>query len=491
MNKFLLFAGLVLVMTACSTSEKKELSNQENNETSNQTAQVKKVDEPIVDKGSVTKTLPLTQPGIKTNAGNLKSNANRFPEESVCPVKGTRLDKNAVQTFAVQASRDTLLTLTGGTKILVPANSFAYKDSVNVSPKSVSLLIHEFMALPQFIEAGLMTSTIDNKVIETAGSLYVQAISNNTDTCILKSGKVLEMAFPVKGERKKDMRLFNGKVGDDGFVDWKVDELLTVRDSVACYKDVGTRYEQFQDGNISLEEYYVKNVKLNPVSIPRIEYDNVFINFDVVEGGKIREIKVTGSENPLIDAKLETATRWMPQWKAFKRVERVENGITKWKDYTVGIMVKLFVDVRHGRILLDTNNDTHTSGIVKHVEAKKYYIMQTRQLGWLNCDRFLGTNISPIDVFVQRDSKKENSFMVLRDIRSVVRGENINGGVLFKGLGEGEFAYMVNAKKKGERYLVEIQPYVCGKGADGPKTEQWLTRDEMEMKIKSLWARAD
>lgn len=411
-----------------------------------------------------------------------------YADESFCPTIGTLIDTSLTQKLVIDAKSDTCITLKGGTKLFIP--SYAFVDSAKVNVEEVILNVNEFLTPFQFLSAGLSTKTANGALLETGGTVYVEAKDTNGNNLKIDDDKYIQLAFAKPKNDSIAMQTYSGNVDQDGFVEWSLNELDVLRyDSIKVSKVLGTRYEQFENGDLALEEYFAGNLHLKPNPVPRLPIDNVFVNFDVAEKGKIQNIKVTGAEDPLLTNKIANVTRFMPQWKAFQTpTGEVHEGITEYRDITMGIGIQLTIDALHGKVILDSINSTQVRGMIKYTNVEEYYVIQSRQVGWINCDRIFNSPESFVTIRLPKVANPlEGHFLVARDFQAILRGTKESSDILFTGVPNRSFVYLISAKKKDGKFLAEIQPYIAGQGNAGDKVVAWYTEEELKSKLNSIW----
>ncbi len=112
------------------------------------------------------------------------------------------------QVFTVNPRRDTVLQAAGGTLVRITAGAFALAtDTTTAVPFAVELRLRELLTLPDLVLANITTRAATGHLLETAGALWVTATANGWP-CVLRSGRDLHLALPVRGARRQAMRGF-------------------------------------------------------------------------------------------------------------------------------------------------------------------------------------------------------------------------------------------------------------------------------------------
>ena len=121
--------------------------------------------------------------------------------------------KEDVQTFRVIA--DEVIRIKGkqGTELFFPALSFADAEG-NTVHGEIELRLKECYDFLSFFADGLTTVTDQNELIETGGTIHLQAFQKGEELELLPdaAGAVL---FPKNGENKPDMQTFYGETAED------------------------------------------------------------------------------------------------------------------------------------------------------------------------------------------------------------------------------------------------------------------------------------
>ena len=97
------------------------------------------------------------------------------------------------QTFLINPKRDTILIGKEGTQVFIRANSFAMKDQNT----PIEIKLTEFYKKSDFILNNLSTSTTTDELLESGGTIDIQASSGN-EQLNLKQGASLQVVFKDK-----------------------------------------------------------------------------------------------------------------------------------------------------------------------------------------------------------------------------------------------------------------------------------------------------
>jgi hypothetical protein len=125
------------------------------------------------------------------------------------------------QHYTLNPNATQIITGNSGTMLLIPDNAFTDKNGNPVEGK-VKLELVEAIA-PQDLIAMNMGTMSDKGMLETGGTIYIGARSENGDELVLAEGKAIEAEIPA-ANRKPGMQLWQGETNADGSVSWKSPE---------------------------------------------------------------------------------------------------------------------------------------------------------------------------------------------------------------------------------------------------------------------------
>jgi hypothetical protein len=112
------------------------------------------------------------------------------------------------QTFVINPSRDTILVGKEGTQVFIRAGSFIVKD-----PNApVEIKLTEFYKKSDFILNNLSTTTTQDELLESGGTIDIQASSGN-ETVMLKQGASLQVLFKDK-KADDNMQAYYAREGE-------------------------------------------------------------------------------------------------------------------------------------------------------------------------------------------------------------------------------------------------------------------------------------
>lgn len=154
----------------------------------------------------------VTKNNVNENAPNILPELNE---------QGTKLWSDAdkylpLQSFELNAEKDTVVETTDGIVIAIPANSFLDANG-NPAKGTIALEVKEALNAADVMKAGLNTKSGD-KLLETGGMFYINARKDGKSLNIDPENP-LYAEIPSE-ETKPGMQLFEGKRLPDGTLDW-------------------------------------------------------------------------------------------------------------------------------------------------------------------------------------------------------------------------------------------------------------------------------
>ena len=167
------------------------------------------------------------------------------------------------------------------------------------------------------IFANLSTSS-DNKLLETGGMIYVTATCNN-ENCILKEGKEITIWFPYS-KRKKGMELFAGQ-WKNGNINWeptKDQEMESIAEEIElpAITPSALIVEQMPDfpgGRQALLSYIKANLEYPYSAYKKGIQGKVFVQFVVDTTGNLRNICIIRGVDTLLNQAAYFIVKNMPK----------------------------------------------------------------------------------------------------------------------------------------------------------------------------------
>lgn len=258
---------------------------------------------------------------------------------------------------------------------------------------SVQIELLEYKKPTDFLFSGLGTVS-GSELLETGGTAYVNATVNGKKVGLKKDYLI---AFKEPDQPKKEMQLFSGEPDENGQIDWELggEKLLTNKEIIREITKVYTSKEItgvfpylteiYADGNSTnyLKDFRAKNELVSPT-------EDVFFN--------IFESLVGGIAKFDID-KIEVNTHSSGQYEAsytFKAGKLENNSRNQMLDeYLVKRHLKGSGVLPNTQMVFKITDKPiyPVRKIVDITEVVRLQVIQsntyiTKQLGWINCDRF-------------------------------------------------------------------------------------------------------
>lgn len=268
------------------------------------------------------------------------------------------------QIFHITSNRDTTLVGEKGSILKLKANSFLTNHEKEINGK-IEIEIKEFYTIEDFINNRLSTSTVDGKVLRSSGMLFIEAKSNG-EALKLKDDHPMTIIFKRVQDSKK-ANLFRGEKGKLDEVRWALLEPVH-NDTIVVKKETIKRLN-FGEENIYVELLFVigeDTISLSPDN--KIAFNSI-----------LNRMKTNG----------ESLDTYRQRWK--------------YQGPSIGDS-----SIYH----------TYIS------DSNRLYVFQTTDLGYLNCDIFIDTELYPFSVTL--DNNDSDVFVVLDTLNSVVFPNSIN-----------------------------------------------------------------
>ncbi len=408
--------------------------------------------------------------------------------------------KKAPQIFTI--SNDAPVSITGamGTTIEFPANILVHEDGTN--PKGpITLALTECYDMVDILFNKLST-TSNGELIETAGMVYLEAIADGRKLKI-SEGRSYSVSFPQKSD-KEDFQLFYGKRESSGIINWTVADntadsiassnngavLSAMPENDTCFIQINRSYFR-RNTKISLMDYYtwtfldgtlVNNwfvANFNPPLQMVDEFCALNYQTEVTlkldPDGWVKERHLSKASVPRYDLEILKMIDQMPQWNMSSFMNKYD------EDHAVVLQFGREIGIHKSNELAQFERkygrgDKLELGPVAKADMD-FYIYNSNQLGWLNCDRFENFDKKE-DFFVNVPFPDKTSVScVFTGIRGVMLGHVEDGVVVFNDVpsnqsvriiaveasgGEPRMAAVSSNTSKGKLMINEMKPFKLG-----------------------------
>jgi TonB family protein len=401
------------------------------------------------------------------------------------------------QIFSFQANRDTSITCKEGTLIKIKSNSFiSAKTGKEISGK-VQVAVSEYYKISDILLSSL-SSTSDNKILETGGMIHLSA-SADSEKCIIKEGSVIEIGFPYSN-KKNDMALFNGEWTNNK-IDWKlananrsVKEIVEEKSAVGqVYFDRGTDDQvftvveampEFPGGDRELRRYINQNAKY-PFSMLKNKIEGkVIVTFVIDRFGYLNNIRVVKGMDSILDKVAVYLVSKMPAWKPARQGGRaISCRYTVPVEFVHKDSVLTDDEIQQSKVLEEkikdlkinpatrsyiTNNKAFNEEIEKRIKEGNFqetnaldvnhYIFSVSQLGWINCDRFDNDKNPKTNYSILIDEPNKTIVNVIfHRIKAIVPGCIESNRITFKNVPLGEMITIVAVKMVNSKLFLAVK----------------------------------
>lgn len=437
-----------------------------------------------------------------------------------------RKNEKKSEYFVLTTDKDLTIQAKEGTQLTIPADAFV-DEKGNAPTYPLTIEVKEFYSFTDMILNNLAT-TSGEMTLETGGMLYVQAIDKFQKNLAIKSGKEITIEMPTKNKKER-MELFYGQRSAlTGAMNWRVANTQTkavnwdnfwqgkpTEKGQDCVKNYDLGEIQFtvteQKGLMGEERGQRLRIAKVPRTLVKKRYDmedklncqyqhrigyrkcygngtkenqawlgtNMYMDWDkatlVSESKDVFNQKVSRYKTKIL------ASIYQKNYVLHNKKDYYNGGFDslKWrkdlafynKNYTFlsesGEEKKIKLDD-----LRNQKEDKNAKISSELGNAAANYVLRTKQLGWLNCDRFRNDGNEPL--IVKAGGTQNLNFMVLiPSQRSVITGYLINDAFTFNGLSKNEKLKLVGVRYEkgeaefavvevvaGEKYKMEDVPFV-------------------------------
>ena len=377
-------------------------------------------------------------------------------------------------TLSIAPDKDTLVTGSKGTKLFLKANSFVLPDG-SVPKGRIKVVLKECYSAADFIRENL-TTTANGRLLSSGGMLYVGATADGKELK-LAEGKKYIVHFPKDTSEKKPMRLFYGNRDSTGSMNWQIsNDTLSPHIGMYGYSpsygtgDRTSWHPEFEDT--------VKNGHIFSYLFERLPYKDIGVSaaiphktFDVElyvskQGGISNVIvyEITPSTKkkmnlPALKSIFENMPLLRPYDSPYAK-DITPAQITFSVDYPSVLDFvgdKYFKD--SGNLLGKEENTTRAA-----LELQ-YYIMESSQMGWINCDYFWESTAEKIDFVVKVDTDTEpNVKLIFQKEESIMNATFWEDDrMVFTGIPINQPVKIVAIKFDGKKPLLAIAETKTGK----------------------------
>jgi TonB family protein len=386
------------------------------------------------------------------------------------------------QVFQFDAGNGIQLTCAEGTILNIPAGAFS-ADGIHTTNGIITFKVTEYYKMSDIIASGLHTKS-DKGRLESGGMVYLEA-QQGINQLQLLSNKEIKIQF---ADYKQNMQTFVTTT-KNGEMIWVPQDVM---ENAVRPADYLSSNASFPGGNDAFLVYKEKNLKYPDMVFYNCTPGVVIVQFIVTINGNIDSVQVVKTAHPLLDSTALQFVRNMPQW-----IPANENG----QNIASAVYVKLvfesfqyFTDdpvIKRKKLRNlfkeDTDQDftypdcfnwekTDSTDmnatavsvpvpINKNVRHLMDEIIVTRQLGYINCDRFVRTAKKEVNLTIQLPKLGESRVvLIFPGMRSVLNGSvnSVDGRAYIYNVDEGlETQLFVLREENGTLYYC-VMPIITG-----------------------------
>lgn len=382
-----------------------------------------------------------------------------------------------VQTFRVNADQPIRIKGKKGTELFFPALSFADANG-NAVHGEIELQLKECYDFLSFFAEGLTTVTSNDELIETGGTIHLQAWQKGRELELLPEAAGVAM-FPKNGQEKPGMETFYGETTDNETVVWNAGDptsgtffvsnnsmtrpTFVPRSSARLrHTEVTTKKDndvfarkvtwKLKDSQSTLLKWFEETELTDTTLIRYFRHEGkrltTTLRFD--ENGKIKRAGF-GKKIPLDVAR--AMENFLSQAPAvdIKKMGRYKPssiymlGLQGWTFNIAPPASAIYAAAGMDSITYTKLNET-------------FNILSLNKMGWINCDRFYRDQRPKVQYAVTAPAETELMVLQFTKIRSQMYGQKAGDCWVFPNLPEGEPVKLVAIAMKGDQRLVTIHP---------------------------------
>lgn len=388
------------------------------------------------------------------------------------------------ETFEVIAGKETVFRGKKGTIIKIPATTFDVAEGTKIEIK-----LQEFYKTNDIVKANLTTFSKD-KMLETNGMIHIEATANGLP---VKAKENYLLMMPKKRtdyNERNDMQLFEGVATKQAQnIDWRVqqpnfsflfnaaniigqrNEMKNLRksltDTCGCTKMLVWRIDSLHIKQLKKEGANTDNLEEFIASDLRPKgYNFDHVNKDTMSGF-CRELAAWAAP----DYSWHRRIPW-------KLKHEVANGAI-YAQYRASSYDSLLINLDRYIALSHEAEKAMRAG--KSQTSSQFNVFETKQLNWINCDRFYNISESLLTSVKTgiRATPNVEAKLIFTKLSSIMNANNKEGELSFDRIPIGEPAMLIVMKlENGISYLATQQINV-GKTAIKLKFKA-LTPDEID-----------
>ena len=411
---------------------------------------------------TVINTLPETDP--ENFVANVKQEVKLIsPEQEPLPAPQMVLNrffaslKKPAQVFVIEGSQDHEIKGEEGTRIFIPAYTFADDHGRQVTGK-IRFSLTECYELDQ-ITAHKLTTLSNGNLLETGGMLHFDATANDRKL-VVADGAALNVSMPAKKFHPM-MQLFYG----DEAVDLSTGKDFALSPGPDNWTPAGQKQVEWTTKRKNVR---VVNYVDNPATVKDVK-GKLVANYIIssscelsVETVKDELLKRYGRRYDEINVTRESKFRKQISTNPFQASVYVGDSVTM--PMTMAMRLRLITIEDSARLEKEWMQELERMEIKQKnddaiFKMKETYNFRITKMGWMNCDRFLNLPKNEVIEYtfkpqMQFDNNVCYSTIIYHKTRSIVEGSYTDGKVSFQRLPKnGPVTVVCIGVKNGVTYL--------------------------------------
>jgi OmpA family len=388
------------------------------------------------------------------------------------------------ESFEVIAGTETVLKGKKGTIIKIPATTFDVAEGTKVEIK-----LQEFYKTNDIVKANLTTFSKD-KMLETNGMIHIEATANGQPVNA-KENYLLMMPKKVASyNERNDMQLFEGVATKQAQnVDWRVQQpnfsfLFNAANIIGQRAEMNMLRQSLKDtcGCAKMLVWRIDSLHIKQLKKEGIGTDNLeeFIASDLRPKGynfdHVNKDTMSGFCR-LLAAWAAPDYSWHRRipWK-FKH--QVANG-DMYAQYRASSYDSLLINLdRYIQLSHDAEKAMRAG---KSQATSQFNVFETKQLNWINCDRFYNISESSLTAVKTglRATPNVEAKLIFTKLNSIMNANNKEGELCFDRIPIGEPAMLIVMKLENGISYLATQQVIVGKTAVKLKFKA-MTPDEID-----------
>lgn len=391
------------------------------------------------------------------------------------------------ETFLINTQRDTILEGKEGTLIYLEKESF-HDSGFNLITDSIQISLVELYQTKDIISQSI-SMLAGEKILETGGMINLSARSNGKD---LQLTKDVVVHFP-KNKNEENMNLFYGISDSTGIMEWEIEEASTYRlqnriqawytkydfiDDTRLRLINGKSYIDTAHQHFNFSEKEIEELLNKTVDAKYILFYDSEMYFTKIEGSKIsRKLR----------RKIKNRVKDFPKCKPYTINGESIDMEGFFKIWTEVIPPKYKSKENYLKSIEKKLSDSNEKKSSIELAELQYYIFDSRNLGWMNCDRFINSNAKKTDLIV-KVPKSKNVFVkiIFKNYKTVMTGIEKRKKFIFKNLPIGEpIKIVVLDEKKGTPRLQIVDTSVSKESIEIKNLTEY-SLEELQEKLREL-----